>query len=216
MMKKVSFVLVAIFCIPAWAVGWTNSWVGIGDIMDDAEISEGEYGYARWVSYEPALVVNGGGAERIEMRDSGRLIVESTSTPLDLLGGTGVYDILLFDESQLLYKDGVTEFIRLTQNNTAVLEGGSINLIKTLRYAAPGNENIFIYAQEDSWSWINNDPLEGIQGNWLTDGSPFRIEFINMTDDGYDPVWENIEVITPEPATISLFGLGILLLRRDA
>ena len=67
MMKRiVQVLLIAAFCAPAWAVDWTNYWVGIGDI-DDAEISEGEYGYyARWVSYDPPLVVNGGGLKQLK------------------------------------------------------------------------------------------------------------------------------------------------------
>jgi hypothetical protein len=79
-----------------------------------------------------------------------------------------------------------------------------------MRYAAPGDETIFIHCQ-NGWSWINNDPLIGIQGNWY-DGTPFSIKFINDTTYGYDPVWMSIKV--PEPATLSLLALGGLLMRR--
>ena len=96
-------------------------------------------------------------------------------------------------------------------NTTAVLKGGSINYIKTMRYAVPDNENVLIYAQ-DGWSWIDNDPLKGIEGKWLADGSDFSIKFINDFD--YGPVWQNVKVI-PEPATLFLFGLGTLLMRRN-
>ena len=149
-----------------------------------------------------------GGGYEIQVRDSGRLIIQSTSTPLDM-GVSGVYDILLYNTSQLLYLDGVTELIWLTQNNTAVLKGGSINHLKVTRYFSPNNENVFIYAH--NWSWIDGDPMKGIEGNWLKDGSDFRIEFINDLD--YGPVWQNIKVI-PEPATIALLSIGGLLMRR--
>ncbi len=70
--------------------------------------------------------------------------------------------------------------------------------------------HIDLYAQP-GWSWMSDDPLIGIEGLWQ-DGTSFDIEFIN--DEDYDPVYTNINVIVPEPATLTLLGLGGLLLRR--
>jgi hypothetical protein len=207
MMKRVLAVFLLTVSVPIW-----------GGLADDGFLTEGEYvGSVTWRSFEPPLIVDGGGAYQISVRDYGRLVVQSTSTPLsdgwpDPPGG--VYDILLFNNSQLLYLNGVTEFIWLTQNNSAELKGGIINYIKATRYAAAelGDENVFIYAYEDSWSWIDNDPLKGIQGIWLANDLPFRIEFINDFD--YSPTWMSVQVI-PEPTTFVLLGLGGLLLRRQ-
>ena len=195
-MKRMVFFLV---CISAGFAGYS-----------DGFLTPGEYEWdITWRSYDPPLIVDGGGANRISVRDFGRLIVKSTATPLQMYGPGGVYDILLLN-GHLLYLDGVTEYIKAGQNDTAVLKGGSINYIKTMRYAVPDQENVIIYAR-DGWSWIDNDPLKGIQGNWFDSGLPFSIKFINDFD--YGPVWQNVKVI-PEPATLAMLGMGGLLLRK--
>jgi hypothetical protein len=199
MMRRIALCLLLAYCLSTSFAGYSDGFITAGEY---------EYGVT-WRTYDPPLIVDGGGALDISVGENGRLIVKSTSTPLQRYA-SGVYDILLFDTSHLLYLDGVTEFIKVTQNNTAVLKGGSINYIKTMRYAVPDNENVIIYAQ-DGWSWIDNDPLKGIKGKWLTDGSDFSIKFINDFD--YGPVWQNVKV-TPESATLSLLALGGLLMRR--
>lgn len=198
-MKRFTLCFWLVTCSPLLFAGYT-----------DGFITAGEYEYAvTWRSFDTPLIVNGGGADEISVRDYGRLIVQSTSKPLSLYNPVGgVYDIVLYNSSQLLFSGGLTELITIrTDTATTILKGGTINLIKSMQYVT--TDNIFIYAQDD-WSWINNDPLVGIQGKWI-DGSSFSVEFINAT--GYQPVWQNIKVI-PEPATLLLLGLGGLLLHR--
>jgi hypothetical protein len=51
-----------------------------------------------------------------------------------------------------------------------------------------------------------------LTGLWVDD-SAFSIQLVDQT--GYDPVIDNIAfTVIPEPATLLLFGLGGLLLRR--
>ena len=180
----------------------------------DGFITAGEYEFGvTWRSYDPPLIVDGGGADRISVRDYGRLIVKSTSRPLSAYHPVGgVYDILLFNNSRLSFLGGATELITIGSSATAELKGGSINLIKSMQYTIKTNSDphIDLYCKP-GWSWISNSPLIGIQGNWM-DGTSFRIEFIN--DATYDPVWTNINVIVPEPATLLLLSLGGLLTRR--
>lgn len=197
MMKSFAICFLLVSCTPLLLADYA-----------DGFITTGEYEWTvTWRSAEQPLIVSGGGANEISVRDSGCLDIHSTSTPLKY-GTGGVYDIILYNTSQLLFSGGATELITIrTDTATTILKSGAINLIKSMQYVT--TDNIFIYAQDD-WSWISGNPLIGIQGKWF-DGSPFSIEFINAT--GYQPVWQNITVI-PEPATLALLSLGGLLLRR--
>jgi len=148
----------------------------------------------------------------ISVRDNGLLIVQSTSTPLGVDIG-GVYDILLYNNSHLLYLNGVTELIDVGDNVKAILKGGSINFIRSMKVTNGGtDQNVDLYCLP-GWSWISDNPLLGIEGQWWN-GSPFNIEFINKTNLGFDPAWMNINIITPEPMTLLLLGMGGLMLRR--
>lgn len=178
----------------------------------DGFITEGEYeGGVEWFTADPPLIVDGGGAIVIEMREFGRLEVRSTSSPLEL-GVGGIFDIALLGPVHLDYLGGLTELITTASIATTDLRGGSINYILSRQYTISTGADPYIdlYAQT-GWSWISDDPLIGIQGLWQ-DGSPFAIEFIN--DEDYDPVWTNLNVIVPEPATLALLSFGGLLIRR--
>lgn len=199
-MKRFGICFLFIFFTPLLVAGYS-----------DGFITSGEYEYMiTWRSNNPTLIVDGGGADRISVRDSGRLEVRSTSTPLGIDIG-GVYDIALFNTSHLLYTGGLTELITIGSSATAELRGGSINLIKSMQFTEKtgADPHIDLYCQS-GWSWISNNPLLGIQGLWLDDTS-FYIEFIN--DSTYDTVWTNINII-PEPTTMLLLGLGGVLIRR--
>lgn len=192
-----------------FALCFSPVYSGIDDGFLTAE--DGYQGSLTWNSYNLPLVVDGGGALKISVGDNGHLIVKSTSTPLQMLVG-GVYDILLFNNAYLEYLNGATQLVSVrTDNATTILKGGTVNQLSSYQYGT--TDNIFIYAQKDSWSWIDNDPLKGIQGNWLANGLPFYIEFINKTDLGFNPVHVNVKVI-PEPASLLLFGFGGWLIRR--
>jgi hypothetical protein len=183
-----------------------------GLVSDDGYITAGEYEYAvDWTSNEPPLIVDGGGAEWLEIRDFGRLEVISTSVPLS--SNTGIQDIAIDDNGSLLFLDGIVEEISITKNATMTLKGGRIDYIRSFQLVGEvGNITIECL---DGWSWLDNSGgIFGIAGQWA-DGSSFDIEFFDQTDRGYDPVWQNINVVVvPEPATLLLISTGLIFLRK--
>jgi len=176
---------------------------------DDGLISAGEYEFGvDWLS--GILVVDGGGADVIEVRNFSQIEVRST-TPLGDFGG--IMDLALFNYSRLDYYGGETEELLIGNSAKAYLHGGRIDYISNGQNA--NFPRIFIYAR-DGWSWTYEaGKIRGITGLWY-DGTDLNIRFNPSWEDEYPPAWKNIEVITPEPATLILIGLGSLFLRRRA
>lgn len=151
----------------------------------------------------------------MEMQNFSHLKVWSTS-PLGYMGG--IWDINIKHNSHLDYYGGWTEELTIRGNATADLYGGQIDGISSYQniITTGADPHINIHCQP-GWSWkYENGVIRGITGVWR-DGSntSFDIRFTtNGESFGIDPVWTNINVIIPEPATISLLALGGLLIRR--
>ena len=208
-MKKSVFPYLLLFCV--WI---PMSW---GSILDDDTTLDGYLGIGEYetsyivVEGSEQLFVVGGGAERITTKDTSYLEVQYTSTPLS--NSSGIYDIFVDDNSELLYLGGITQEITLYDSATAHLKGGRIDGITMFRRPDQWCEAI-IYCREN-WSWVYNssEQIKGITGLWA-DGTDFDILFVDVGDP-YPPTWENINiVIIPEPATLALLALGGLLIRR--
>ena len=197
--------------IPCLVVFGLCSHVCLGSIADDPEIADGYLTSGEYVNIaelegsEELFVL--GGADIIDVRDYGYLEVQDTAKPLGY--HTGIYDITLYDNSELLYLGGVTEEITVRDDAVAVLKGGTIDGITI--YHLPGwLSGITLYCQ-DGYQ-IN---AAGISGLW-GDGTAFDIDFINPTG-VFAPYptanYVYVEII-PEPGTVALLGLGALMLRR--
>jgi len=198
-MKRTVPLLLFACCLPVVYAGYA-----------DGLISAGEYEWqVDWLV--GTLVVDGGGADRIEARDFSQVEVRSTSAPLGT-GVGGIMDLVLKYNSHLDYYGGETEELTVRMDAMAHLYGGRIDGISSFQYAT--TEHVFIYARE-GWSWnYEAGKIRGITGLWY-DGDPFSIRFTTLGESfGADPVWKNVKVITPEPATLLLMALGGVLLRR--
>jgi len=200
-----------VLCLLLLALCPCICFAALGD-ADDGYLTAGEYDYGVWLESEDELIVMGGGADEITVKGHSSLEVQYTSTPLGIDIG-GIMDIFVDDYGELLYLDGITEAITISENATMMLKGGRIDYIAS-KQLAESSPHVTIECQS-GWSWLyQSDDIKGIAGLWEDDSS-FDIEFLDKEHLGYDPVWENINIVEiPEPATLVLFGIGGLLLRR--
>jgi hypothetical protein len=165
------------------------------------------------------IVKNGGGASLLEMQNTSRLEVQSTS-PLGYLGG--IDDIRLKHNSHLDYYGGQTEELSMRNDATANLYGGRIDYISSFQtvpdvfvgYDEQGRpifeklRHIEMFVREYAYNPATLH-LTGTWGDWTT----FDIKLLNQA--GYAPVIDNIKfMIIPEPASLVLFALGGLLMRK--
>ena len=148
-----------------------------------------------------------GGAYKIEARDASYIEVQYTSTPV--ASNTGIRITTLYDNSSMLFLDGAVDQLNVRDDSTATLKGGTINSIRIYHLSSWLSE-VVIYCQ----AGYTMDST-GISGLWA-DGTSFDIDFIDVGGafSAY-PTYDYVEVVViPEPTTISLLGIGSLLIRR--
>jgi hypothetical protein len=175
-----------------------------------AEITEG-FDYTISDTYEfgifplnnESLLITGAGAYQIDAKGGSYIEVQDTA-PLEQNVG-GIYGLNLDDSSTMDYYGGETNLFRIIDNARATFSGGSINYISSYQDSDLTKHITFI-ADLDSIGFDGSV----LTGNWL-DGSSFSVTLQDQA--GYDSVYSNINFI-PEPATLALFGLGGLLLRK--
>ena len=193
-MKKTLFSLVLIsFCAS----------VSFGEIVFDYTISD-TYEFGIFSLNSESLLVTGAGALFIDAFGESYIEVQDTA-PLEQFVG-GIYDLNLNDFSTMNYYGGETGGLDIRGDATATFSGGSINYISSYQ-DSDITKHITFVADLDSIDLTGSL----LTGNWLSGGGSFSITLQDQT--GYDPVYSNISFV-PEPATLLLFGLGAIGLRR--
>ena len=178
------------------------------------EVTEGYVEIPRLNSSE-SLLITGGGTGSFDMRDSSLAFIQGTSSLEQGVGG--IWSITQLGESYLEFSGGELNELIIASDATCVLSGGKIDNISSTQIAweyddsdPPAlvpNPHITIIYSGDLPTVDMSNIMTGLWG----DASAFSIQLHDVS--GYSPVIENIQFI-PEPATLTLLGLGGLLIRR--
>jgi len=114
----------------------------------------------------------------------------------------------MYDDSELTTYDGSINYLYLYDNAAATFFG--LSYMNEL-YIDPALENtsqVTFYATFDRWEPFGPNGRGHLYGNWLTERTPPFV--INLVSDG---AYSKVQFI-PEPATIFLFAIGGLALRK--
>ena len=176
--------------------------ISFGEIVFDYTISD-TFDFGITLNGSDSLLITGSGTERIDAFDESYIEVQGTDPLQQHVGG--IYDLNLNDFSTMNYYGGETNLFDIRGDGIATFSGGRIDYIRSFQDSDLTKHITFI-ADLDSIDLTGNL----LTGDWL-DGSGFSVTLLDQT--GYDSVYSNINFV-PEPATVLLFGLGGLLLRR--
>jgi len=173
-------------------------------------------GYEGYVECRSGLlIINGGGADRINITHSACL--EIWSTTHFKAGEGGIWDLFVYGNSRTDYYNGETEELTLWGNAIVKLYGGRIDFITSYQkvfdvivgWDKQGkpifNTHIEMFVRDYKY----NPATMRITGTW-EDYTTFNIKLLDQSSDPrYDPAIDNIKfTIIPEPASLILLALG--------
>lgn len=179
-----------------------------------------KYSESMTVKGYESLLMTGGGMYQLDAEDFSTIDIHNTD-PFELDKG-GVGTLNLTDSSHLNMTMGEIYRLRIAGNATAVILGGWFDAFDSWQSVLiVGKDPItgeFILSRHIEMivkNYAYNTQTKILNGSW-GDASPFSIQLIDHTQDGYSPAIDNIKfTIVPEPITFALIGLGSLLVRRQ-
>ena len=201
MKNLVSYMAVLCVCASIASAGFTYTLTG-GFEYYDFNLKTNE-----------SLLVTGGGVNQVNVWYNSYAEIRNTS-PLQHNFG-GIDHLNMDDYGSLHYYGGETASLSMDDHSTAIIEGGSINALHSTHAIAGwdvhGDPFWDKHIEIKCKSYDYNTSTKLLTGVWKDD-SLFSIQ---LYDDG--PNYSTIDNIffTPEPASLALFGLGGLLLRRQ-
>jgi len=163
---------------------------------------------------ESILIYSQGGMDGLTLFDESSADIVGTSNLAEGFGGIWYLD--LANSSSLNMSGGGVHELNPHNGATVFLAGGTIERIKSSQSAwkQEGNPPTSVWNPHITIECLDhfyNDDTNLLTGHWFDDGTAFSILLIDV--DNYSPAIQNIQFV-PEPATLSMFGLGLFLLKK--
>ncbi len=206
---------------------------GITEFFTDGSIGEGEEHGNVWVWDTARVAVTGGYMLDLAVRDyavvnmsGGQVGLQGASAgasgTLNILGGTVMGVVAARQTSELnIYGGALTSDLWIQDSSTANIEGGFLNDVIVYggvlnlkggtingHLATTQPTEINVYGLNLDLNSSGGALGQGVLTGTWADGSDFSIDLVDNSAS-----YMNLHII-PEPATLFLFGLGGLLLRR--
>ena len=165
------------------------------------------YGENETLIEEQSILVDlEGGMDGLTLRDQSSATIYGTSGLAE--GSGGIWFLSLSNTSSLYMTGGQVHEINIGNNATAVLKGGLIESIWSTQIVP--DPHIILYYSGNLPTVQEISGYDFLVGNWGS-GDPFSIYLHNT---GYDAYGNFNFILIPEPASLVLFALGGLLIRR--
>jgi hypothetical protein len=176
----------------------------------DHVIEDGDNFYDLSLEDYETLLMTGGEGHHLFLHGWSEATIEGTAPLIDESAGGGIWMLGVGGYCNLDFSGGEVHQFDIDSYATATLSGGSFDEIWS--YQDYGNPHIEMICRDHNY----NETTRYLSGTW-EDFSTFNIYLSSVPEvnHGYDPAIENFSfTIIPEPATLLLFGLGSLILKK--